>query len=237
MACPNCGSDMIKKNGHIENGKQNHRCKACGRQFVLEPANKVISQETWNLVDKLLLERLSLAGISRVTGISEAWLQQYVNRKYATVERSFADKKSPKKKAVIEVQCDEMWSFVGKKSNKKWIWIAINAGTREIVGLFVGDRSEDGALGLWDSIPESYQKQAEFYTDHWEAYEGVLPQERHFPVDKSSGKTSYIERLNNTIRQRCSRLVRKSLSFSKKVENHIGSLWLFAHHYNLALTM
>ena len=34
------------------------------------------------------------------------------------------------------------------------------------------------------------------------------------------------------LRQRCSRLVRKTLSFSKKLANHIGALWYFIHDYN-----
>jgi insertion element IS1 protein InsB len=44
--------------------------------------------------------------------------------------------------------------------------------------------------------------------------------------------TQPIERFNNTFRQRCSRLVRQTLSFSKKLANHIGALWYFIHHYN-----
>ncbi|MDG3493711.1 MULTISPECIES: IS1 family transposase, partial [Pseudanabaena] len=44
-----------------------------------------------------------------------------------------------------------------------------------------------------------------------------------------------IERFNCTLRQRVSRLVRKTLSFSKKLENHIGAIWNFIHHYNTSL--
>lgn len=51
-------------------------------------------------------------------------------------------------------------------------------------------------------------------------------------MGKESGLTSYIERLNNTLRQRISRLVRKTLSFSKKLENHIGAIRTFIHDYN-----
>jgi insertion element IS1 protein InsB len=40
------------------------------------------------LIDKLLLERVSLAGIVRVTGVSARWLHYYVNTKYAAVPRS-----------------------------------------------------------------------------------------------------------------------------------------------------
>jgi insertion element IS1 protein InsB len=43
---------------------------------------KPISAETKALIDKLLLERVSLAGIVRVTGVSAQWLQDYVNEKY-----------------------------------------------------------------------------------------------------------------------------------------------------------
>ncbi|MEP0874222.1 IS1 family transposase, partial [Trichocoleus desertorum AS-A10] len=51
-------------------------------------------------------------------------------------------------------------------------------------------------------------------------------------VGKETGLTSYIERFNNTLRQRVSRLVRKTLSFSKNLSNHIGVIWNFIHHYN-----
>jgi insertion element IS1 protein InsB len=77
-----------------------------------------------------------------------------------------------------------------------------------------------------------YRQCVKIYTDHWEAYAAVLPSKRHKSVDKESGLTSYIERLNNTLRQRIWRLVRKTLSFSKKLENHKGAIWNFIHDYN-----
>ena len=72
--------------------------------------------------------------------------------------------------------------------------------------------------------------------DFWEAYEQVIPFQRHKAVGKETGKTNYIEpsgslefnsracltahsaQFNCTMRQRISRLVRKTLSFSKQVE-------------------
>jgi hypothetical protein len=51
-------------------------------------------------------------------------------------------------------------------------------------------------------------------------------------VGKDSGKTNHIERFNNTIRQRVSRLVRSTLSFSNKLKNHTGAIWNFVHHYS-----
>lgn len=97
-SCPRCDSDNIVKNGFIHNGKQNHRCNDCGRQFVKDPQNKIISDETKALIDKLLLEKIPLAGIARVTDVSEVWLQGYVNEKYAQVSRQ-ANVRAKKKAA------------------------------------------------------------------------------------------------------------------------------------------
>lgn len=87
ITCPSCNSKHIVKNGMIHNGKQNHRCNDCHRQFVLNPQNKLIAGETKALIDKLLLEKIPLAGIARVLEVSDPWLQQYVNAKYAEVPR------------------------------------------------------------------------------------------------------------------------------------------------------
>lgn len=81
--CPRCQSESVIKNGRILSGKPKFACKACGRQFVADSQQRLIPPETKALVDKLLLERVSLAGIVRVTGVSARWLQYYVNQKYA----------------------------------------------------------------------------------------------------------------------------------------------------------
>ncbi len=46
-----------------------------------------MSKETKARIDKLLLEKLPLAGIARVEGVSESWLQSYVNQKYQGVRQ------------------------------------------------------------------------------------------------------------------------------------------------------
>lgn len=145
--------------------------------------------------------------------------------------------KSKQKKGKLTIQCDEIWSFVVTKSNKQWIWFALDAKTREIVGVHLGDRSREGARKLWQSLPSVYCQCAVCYSDFWETYEQVIPSKRHKAVGKETGKTSYIERFNCTLRQRVSRLVRKTLSFSKKMENHIGAVWYFVHHYNESLRL
>ena len=85
--CPNCCCRRTVKNGRIHNGKQRYLCHECGRQFVEHPQKKMIDSTTRELIDRLLLERISLAGIARAVKVSEQWLQTYVNEKYALVPR------------------------------------------------------------------------------------------------------------------------------------------------------
>jgi hypothetical protein len=86
---------------------------------------------------------------------------------------------------------------------------------------------------LWDQIPKAYRRYATFHTDQYVVYQGVIPAAQHRAIDKRAGKTNHIERFNNTLRQRVSRLVRSALSFSKKLDNHIGAIKMFICHYNL----
>jgi len=143
--------------------------------------------------------------------------------------------RASEKKGRLTIQCDQVWSFVDNKGNKQWVWLALDVQTREIVGVYIGTRSEVGASALWKSLPAVYRQCAICYTDFWAAYPAVFPSKRHRAVGKASGKTNYIERFNCTLRQRISRLVRKTLSFSKKLDNHIGAIWYFIHDYNASL--
>jgi len=238
VICPDCGSTACKKNGHIHNGKQNHCCKICGRQFVLDNGQKIISQETRCLIRKALLERCSLRGICRVFSVSLPWLLGYVSELYEKLPDDLNLKPQSLESSTtvaiysLEAEADEMWSFVGNKANKQWVWIALDARTRQIIAFHVGSRDRDAARELWKKIPERYQQQAIFHTDLYEPYVGVIPADQHRRVIKQSGLTNHIERFNCTLRQRVSRLVRDSLSFSKKMENHVGAIAYFICHYN-----
>lgn len=234
-SCPNCGSKEVSRNGQTRHHKQNYKCRECGRQFVLNPAWKAITKEQQELMSRMLLERISQAGIARVLQVSEDTVQRYVNAASVVEKKQVEVSAKPKKR--LNVQMDELWSFVDNKGNQQWVWLALDAETREIVGVHIGDRSAVSAQALWNSMPPVYRQCAVIYTDHWSAYDSVLPGKRHRSVDKDSGFTSYIERFNCTIRQRVSRLVRKSLAFSKKLENHIAAIWRFVHHYNANLQL
>jgi len=192
MTCPTCGSHDISKNGTSHRGKQNYKCRDCGRQFVEDPQWQPKPKETKALVNRLLHEKISLAGIARATEVSKSWLQGHANRVYEAVPQT--TKVIPKPQGPLRVQMDELWSFVEHKGNKQWVWLAMDVETREIIGCQIGNRSRESAIALWQSIPAVYRQCAKVYTDF----------SRFFLVSR----------------------------FSRKLENHIGAIWMFIHEYN-----
>jgi insertion element IS1 protein InsB len=239
-ACPGCGSPQFKKNGHLHSGKQNHQCKACGRQFVASAEGCTIPDEQRLLIEYLLRERISLRGICRAVGVSLTWLLRFMVDRFAACPEHLHVQLpvSPTDVVIrqLEAEADEMWSFVGKRANKQWLWIAMDAKTRQVIAFHVDDRSRKSGEQLWAKIPAVYQQQATFYTDCYEVYNGVIPPAQHKAITKKARKTNHVERFNNTLRQRLSRLVRETLSFSKKLANHIGTIKYFICHYNLMRT-
>jgi insertion element IS1 protein InsB len=64
LICPTCGSDDIMKNGTTRRGKQNYKCRDCGRQFVENPQWQLIEPNRVVIIDCVLLERIPLVGIA-----------------------------------------------------------------------------------------------------------------------------------------------------------------------------
>ena len=74
-------------------------------------------------------------------------------------------------------------------------------------------------------------------SDFWDAYKKVFGTETHQSVGKESGETAHIERWNNTLQQRISRYVHKTLSFSKKEVWHHMVTKLFIYNYNMEIAV
>jgi insertion element IS1 protein InsB len=236
-ACPACGSTPFKKNGHIHSGQQQHQCTTCGRQFVASAEDRIMSYEQRTLIEHLRRERLSLRGLCRAVGVSLTWLLHFMVERFAACPAHVHVQLPVSPTAVVirrlEAEADELWSCVGKQANKPWLWLAMDAKTRQVIAFHVGDRSRETAKELWAKMPLVYREQARCHTDQYEAYPGVMPPAQHKAMTKKAHKTKHVERLNNTLRPRVSRLVRDTLSFSKKLANHIGAIKYFICHYNL----
>jgi insertion element IS1 protein InsB len=109
----------------------------------------------------------------------------------------------------------------------------MDATIRQVLAFHVGDRSGQSAQALREKIPTVYQDQATFYTAQYAVYTGIIPSAQHRAISKLARQTNHVERFNCTLRQRVSRLVRPTLSFSKKLADHIGAIKYFIYDHNL----
>ena len=237
--CPRCDETDYKKNGKTHHGKQNYRCRRCGREFIQILEREPVPLEQQALVKKLWLERLSLRRICRVIGVSLDWLLTFLVSLYEELPEHLNVSLEQVDNHVLiqrlEVEADELLSFVKHKKNKQWLWLAMDVKTKQVIAFSVGDRSKRRARKRWKAIPDMYKQNAIFYTDQYEGYPGIIPATQHRAIAKHFRRTHHIERLNCTLRQRISRWVRATLSFSKKLANHIGAIHYFICHYNLTL--
>ena len=228
--CPHCQSIKIVKNGKSWYGKQNYKCRNCKRQAVERTAVPSLKKE--ELLKRLLMERLSLRAIARVLQVSLGWLLPRIKQLWQQVPQQLPVGKLEQAELVLYcLEADEMWSYVGAKDCPVWLWLAIERRTGLIVGFHIGERNQESALGLWLSIPEALRQKALVFTDDLAAYAAVFDKGQNQTEGKK--QTTRIERLNNTLRQRCSRLVRKTLSFSKAWQNHLNAIRFLLVKLNL----
>src|SRR5262249_35235511 len=160
--CPQCGSQCYKRNGPIHTGKQNHRGKVCGWAFVLLCEKQILTEGQRALIERLLLERLPLRGICRAAGVGLPWLLQVSGDRFAAAPDHLNVQPTTGTQSVLlhrlAAEADELWSFVGSKAHRSWLWLTLAAQTRQVLAFHVGDRSRQSAEALWQKIPLVYRE-------------------------------------------------------------------------------
>jgi hypothetical protein len=77
------------------------------------------------------------------------------------------------------LELDELWSYVAQKTQKVWIWLALERQTRKIAGLAFRDRPKRRGTPSGTRCPADYRERAVCATDQGESYSLVLPSKRH----------------------------------------------------------
>ena len=164
LTCPQCKATTIKKNGTIHNGKQKYECLSCRRQFVEEPMNKQIPDETKERIGRALLERVSLEGICRIFDVSLPWLLSFMQETFEKLpDHLNATVVTDSEELVVAIlEMDELWSYVGSKKNQQWLWLVMHSQTRQIVAFHVGDRSRGSGEALMAKLPGDLKKKPSF---------------------------------------------------------------------------
>ena len=125
-----------------------------------------------------------------------------------------------------------MWSYVGKKTNQRWLWHAIDHVSGKVLAYVFGDRKDEVFLKL-KALLEPFGI-TRFYTDDWGAYERHLSPDGHIIGKRNTQK---IERKHLTLRTRIKRLARKTICFSKLEKMHDIVIGLFVNRYEFGVIL
>ena len=229
IKCPVCGKTNISKNGKTRKGIQRYICndKGC-------PQKSFLIDYTYNGckpgIDEQIIDMAANAsGIrdtARVLKISKQKVTDTLKKRGKTIHKVNIKYINGIDTGKVEVEIvfweqvdaaelDEMWSYVQKKANQRWLWLAIDRNTRNVLAYTFGRRKDEVFREL-KSLLEPFGINM-FYTDDWGSYKRNLDPNQH-AIGKRN--TQAIERKFLTFRIRIKRLCRKTICFSKSVQMH-----------------
>jgi insertion element IS1 protein InsB len=240
VQCPHCHSDQIVKRGKTRRGTQRYLCQnmACAKgSFLLDYRNRGCLPEVKHTIIDMSLNASGVRDTARVLRISTDTVLSELKKKAAALESVntallctlHPDEVTVAIERAGEAEMDEMWSFVGKKKDQRWLWHAIDHATGAVLAYVFGRRKDEVFVQL-QALLEPFGL-TRFYTDHWGAYTRHLDAEVHSPGKRNTQK---IERKHLTLRTRMKRLARKTICFSKTTQMHDIVIGLFVNRYAFA---
>ena len=222
ITCPNCDSKNIIKAGISIKGVQRYRCQnsdCTTVTFMKTYCYKAYEPGVKEQAVDMAINGSGIRDTARVLKISKTTVIATLKEKTDNVvainpKFQACNPESPPtvrlEQACDEAELDEQWSYVGNKSNQRWLWYAVDHATNTILAFVFGKR-KDSVFKQLKSMLEPFGIQR-YYTDDWGAYERNLDKNQHEVGKKNTQK---IERKNLNLRTWVKRLTRKTICFSK----------------------
>ena len=175
--CETCKAECVKFGTH-RNGLRRFRCQTCKKTYT-EAHQKPLGEMTLPmdkavLVLKLLVEGASIRSIERITEVHRDTITRLMVQVSEKCEKIMA--KYVRNIAVEDVECDEIWAYVGKKEGHKtdqeandgslgdaYCFVAIERNTKLVLNFALGRRNQqttDAFIeGLRDTVKPGHRFQ------------------------------------------------------------------------------
>jgi IS1 family transposase/transposase-like protein len=237
VRCSHCHSDQIVKRGKTVRGTQRYLCQnvLCVKgSFLLDYCNRGYLPEVKELIIDMSLNASRVGDTARSLHISTNTVLSELKKKEPVLESVNtallntlnADEVTVDIERAGEAEMDETGSFVGRKTNPRWLWHAIDHQTGTVLAYLFGRRKDEVFLQL-QALLDPFGL-THYYTDKWGVYTRHLDPEQHTVSKRGTQK---IERQHLTFRTRIKRLVRKTICFSKSTQMHDIVIGLFVNRY------
>ncbi len=218
MKCPHCHSSKTRKFGFVRD-KQRYHCPECGRYFQSSYEEVGYHPQVKEICLKMYLNGLGFRGIERITGIHHTTIMNWV--KELGEELPEDEEGSPR---VAEL--DGLQTYIGRRSNKVWIWTAINPYQTGVLAIQIGDRRGQTFQKFWKRI--RIWNSRRYLTDGYCVYANYIEPEKHTILPKT--KLTRVEGENTRLRHYLARLHQDTLGYSKSIKMLGYSVRLLMHY-------
>jgi transposase-like protein len=159
VRCPHCQSDQIVKRGKTARGTQRYLCQnqACATDsFLLDYRNRGCLSEVKELIVDMSLNASGVRDTVRSLHISTDTVLSELKKKEPVLESVNTALLRTLELNVVTVdieragesEMDEMWSYVRRKTNPRWLWHAIDHHTGAVLAYVFGRRKDEVFLKL-----------------------------------------------------------------------------------------
>jgi transposase-like protein/IS1 family transposase len=189
MNCLHCQSDQTKRFGKDRKGHQRFRCLSCKKTFQ-EPRPKPLGRMTLAEEKALsvlhhICEGCSIRSTERLTGVNRDTiidLLLLVGQKCGRLTEKLIHGLR-----VSEVQCDEVWDYIGMKEKTKtrkgledaslgdaWTFTAIERHSKLILAWHLGRRTEADTVAFTEKLAYATEGNFQVTTDGFKPYQHAI---------------------------------------------------------------
>ena len=204
-SCIKCVGETVEiiRYGKTGYGKQRYQCKKCKKTFIKDYSYQAYKADINSRITTYVKEGLGIRSISRVIGVSTNTVMSRIKIIAANIE-------SPLIGFGEEYEVDELCSFIGSKTRRIWIVIALRKDTRKVLVFKVGNRTKVTIKNVIDTL--LLAKSKKIHTDRLRLYNSTVPNTIHSVCQYG---TNHVERLNLSLRTHLKRLNRRTICFSR----------------------
>jgi transposase-like protein/IS1 family transposase len=191
VTCHNCRAEC-RKFGKRQN-RQRYQCNQCRKVFTDARDNTLdgmyLPIEKAEMVLKLLLEGNSVSGVERVTEVHHTTILKLLVLAGEKCERIMAEK--IRNVEVRDVECDELWAFIGKKQKRVrpdddqnlgdcYTFVAIERHSKLVLNIAVGKRDQHTTNAFVEGIRHATARSAfQITTDGFAPYKSAITTTLH----------------------------------------------------------
>lgn len=189
MLCPTCQTET-RRFGKDRNGNQRFQCRPCKKTITELPTRPLgdmrLPLDKAVLVLRLLVEGNSIRSAMRISGVNRTTiinLLLVIGSRCETMMRGRI-----KGLPVVDVQCDEVWGFVGMKEKTRlekhpqatdlgdaYCFTAIERESKLLLAWHLGTRSREDTIWFAAKLREATEGNFQLTTDGFKPYALVMP--------------------------------------------------------------